>query len=128
MAVSKKPAAKKAVAVKKPAAKKAATPKKERYGTVQKFPNPTQYQIFDLRESIDEPKLLQHHAAQLIKSNLSTYQKWESGKVAMHPGLWELLQIKISQLVAGKIEHPAYSDKPVLAKKTAIKKTAAKKR
>lgn len=33
-------------------------------------------------------------AAELIHSNLRTWQDWEAGKAKMHPGLWELFQIK----------------------------------
>ena len=41
--------------------------------------------------------LSQTGAAALIYSGLRTWQHWETGDRRMHPGLWELWQIKISQ-------------------------------
>lgn len=99
-ALSKKPAVKKAIPAKKPAKQK-----KGRYGAVPKYPSPPAKSIKHLRESV--PGLLQQHAAVLVKSNLSTYGKWETGVVPMHPALWELLQIKVGQLLSGEIAHPS---------------------
>jgi DNA-binding transcriptional regulator YiaG len=39
--------------------------------------------------------LSQTAAAALIQSTMRTWQDWEAGKAAMHPGLWELFMIKI---------------------------------
>jgi len=39
-------------------------------------------------------KLSQSQAAKLIYTPTSTLQKWELGISGMHPGLWELFQIK----------------------------------
>lgn len=36
----------------------------------------------------------QTEAAALIYSTLRTWQDWEAGKARMHPGLWELFNIK----------------------------------
>lgn len=118
MAVTKKSPAKKVVAAKKPAAKKAAVSNTARYGAVPKFPSPGHLSIKYLRESV--PGLLQQHAATLVKSNLSTYGKWETGIVPMHPGLWELMQTKVAKLVAGEIPHPA-GEIALAAKKAARK-------
>lgn len=38
--------------------------------------------------------LSQESAAKLIYSALRTWQHWESGESRMHPGLWELFNIK----------------------------------
>lgn len=38
--------------------------------------------------------LSQSEAAALIFSKLRTWQDWEAGKAKMHPGLWELFQLK----------------------------------
>jgi len=38
--------------------------------------------------------LSQSQAAKLIYTPTSTWQKWELGINGMHPGLWELFQIK----------------------------------
>lgn len=42
--------------------------------------------------------LSQTAAAALIYSTLRTWQDWEAGKAAMHPGLWELFNIKLNIL------------------------------
>ena len=107
-----------AVAKKTPAKKPAAT-NFDRYGAVQKYLSPTKKEIKALRETV--PELLQHHAAALVRSNLSTYGKWETGTVAMHPGLWELFQIKIAQLHAGEIPHPANERVSQVPKKVVVK-------
>ena len=86
-ALSKKPAVKKAIPAKKPAKQK-----KGRYGAVPKYPSPPAKSIKHLRESV--PGLLQQHAAVLVKSNLSTYGKWETGVVPMHPALWSSCKSK----------------------------------
>lgn len=38
--------------------------------------------------------LTQTDAARLIHSTLRTWQQWEAGDRRMHPGLWELWQMK----------------------------------
>jgi DNA-binding transcriptional regulator YiaG len=38
--------------------------------------------------------LSQSCAAELVHSKLRTWQQWEAGDRSMHPGLWELFQIK----------------------------------
>jgi len=54
--------------------------------------NPTPEAIREARESA---LLSQTEAAALIFSKLRTWQDWEAGKARMHPGLWELFQVKI---------------------------------
>jgi len=39
-------------------------------------------------------RLSQSQAAKLIYTPTSTWQKWELGINGIHPGLWELFQIK----------------------------------
>lgn len=41
--------------------------------------------------------LTQTQAAELIYSALRTWQQWEAGDRRMHPGLWELFNIKIRE-------------------------------
>lgn len=53
--------------------------------------NPSPEQIRALRVAAG---LSQSAAAVLIHSTLRTLQDWEAGIARMHPGLWELLQIK----------------------------------
>lgn len=38
--------------------------------------------------------LSQTQAADLVHAKLRTWQQWEAGDRAMHPGLWELFQLK----------------------------------
>jgi transcriptional regulator with XRE-family HTH domain len=45
-----------------------------------------------LRETRSATGLSQSAAAALIGSTLRTWQDWEAGKAAMHPGLWELFR------------------------------------
>jgi len=49
-----------------------------------------------IRQSRHQAGLSQTAAASLIHSTMRTWQDWEAGKAAMHPGLWELWLIKIS--------------------------------
>jgi DNA-binding transcriptional regulator YiaG len=65
---------------------------KERYGNVKRYPSPPPEAIKRLRLSAN---LLQHTAAEMLRSTLSTYNKWESGTNPMHPGLWELFKILV---------------------------------
>lgn len=55
---------------------------------------PTREQI---REARQQAGLSQTAAADLIHSRLRTWQGWEWGEVAMHPGLWELFLIKTAK-------------------------------
>lgn len=52
---------------------------------------PTPAQIVAARESAG---LTQTAAATLVYSTLRTWQDWEAGKARMHPGLFELFNIK----------------------------------
>jgi len=54
--------------------------------------NPLPADIIAARETAG---LSQSDAAALIYSGLRTWQHWESGDRRMHPGLWELWQIKL---------------------------------
>ncbi len=49
-----------------------------------------------IRAARDAAGLTQTAAAELIYSTLRTWQDLESGISRMHPGLWELWQIKTS--------------------------------
>ena len=53
--------------------------------------NPNPAEIIVARESAG---LSQEKAAKLIYSALRTWQHWEAGDRRMHPGLWELFNIK----------------------------------
>lgn len=57
--------------------------------------NPTPQQIIKTRK---DAGLTQSQAAALIYSELRTWQHWEKGDRSMHPALFELFQIKISNL------------------------------
>lgn len=41
--------------------------------------------------------LTQSEAARVVGSKLRTWQQWEAGSRKMHPGLWELFNIKIRE-------------------------------
>jgi DNA-binding transcriptional regulator YiaG len=45
-----------------------------------------------------EKGLSQTAASELVHSKLRTWQQWEAGDRNMHPGLWELFQIKASRI------------------------------
>lgn len=53
--------------------------------------NPSPIEVRALRKSVG---LTQTQAAELIQSNLRTWQGWEGGITRMHPGLFELFKIK----------------------------------
>jgi len=59
--------------------------------TEAQFSTPTPDAIKERRAAAG---LTQPQAAGLIHSTRRTWQDWEAGKAAMHPGLWELAQIK----------------------------------
>lgn len=48
----------------------------------------------DIRGTRDEFNLTQTEAAELVRTTLRNWQQWEAGDRRMHPGLWELFQIK----------------------------------
>lgn len=52
---------------------------------------PTPEQVKDARQRAG---LTQTQAAELVYSKLRSWQQWEAGDRAMHPGLWELFRIK----------------------------------
>lgn len=53
--------------------------------------NPTPDEI---RETRDEFNFTQTEAAAMVRTTLRNWQQWEAGDRRMHPGLWELFQIK----------------------------------
>ena len=53
--------------------------------------SPTQHEIRDARA---DSSLSQAGAAALIYSTRRTWQDWEAGVASMHPGLWELFELK----------------------------------
>lgn len=53
--------------------------------------NPTPEEIRDARGALG---LSQRAAAELIHATERAWQEWEAGNRRMHPGLWELFQIK----------------------------------
>lgn len=57
--------------------------------------NPTPAEICAARE---QAGLTQTQAAELIYGTLRAWQEWEAGNRRMHPGLWELWQIKTAHL------------------------------
>lgn len=56
--------------------------------------NPSPKQIKEARAVAG---LTQTQAAALVHSTVRRWQDWEAGTYRMHPGLWELFQIKTSQ-------------------------------
>ena len=58
--------------------------------------SPTPQSIIAARSEIG---LSQTKAAELVHAKLRTWQQWEAGDRAMHPGFWELFRIK-SALIA----------------------------
>ncbi|EBW2268526.1 XRE family transcriptional regulator [Salmonella enterica] len=63
------------------------------YFRVRKHPDPAE--ILAKRK---EARLTQTEAGKLVYSACRTWQQWEQGKRKMHPAIWELFQIKASQL------------------------------
>jgi DNA (cytosine-5)-methyltransferase 1 len=55
--------------------------------------NPTKEQICALRETAG---LTQTQAGELIHGTLRAWQDYEGGQRRLHPGLWELFQIKVA--------------------------------
>ena len=53
--------------------------------------SPTQQ---DIRDARADSGLSQAGAAALIYSTRRTWQDWEAGVASMHPGLWELFELK----------------------------------
>lgn len=52
----------------------------------------------DIRAARNSAGLTQSEAAALVYSTLSAWQRWEQGERRMHPGLWELFNIKTNQI------------------------------
>lgn len=50
-----------------------------------------------IRTAREAAGLTQTEAARLIYCTLRAWQDWEGGQRRMHPGLWELWQIKIRE-------------------------------
>ena len=46
--------------------------------------------------------LTQTQAAELVRSNLQTWQGWEYGRAPMHAGLWELFTNKTDGIVQAR--------------------------
>lgn len=57
--------------------------------------NPTPEEIRAARDALG---LSQRAAAELIHGTERAWQDWEQGLRRMHPGLWELFQIKCREL------------------------------
>lgn len=55
---------------------------------------PTPQEIKTARQAAG---LTQTQAARVIYSTLRTWQDWEAGIAAMHPGLWELFTLKTTR-------------------------------
>lgn len=53
-----------------------------------------------IRAARETAGLSQTLAADLVHSKLRTWQQWEAGDRRMHPGLWELFQLKVATLIA----------------------------
>lgn len=58
------------------------------------FANPSPAAVRAAREAAG---LTQSAAATLVCSTLRRWQEWEEGKHRMHPGLWELFNLKLSR-------------------------------
>lgn len=58
---------------------------KDRYGTFEKFPSP---RVSAIKRARISSGLNQVEAAKQLKSNLSTYSKWENGVSPMHQCIW----------------------------------------
>ena len=55
--------------------------------------SPTPDEISAARDRAD---LTQTQAAHLVHGTMRAWQEWEAGNRKMHPGLWELFNIKIA--------------------------------
>lgn len=55
---------------------------------------PAPEDVFSARKNAG---LTQAQAADLIHSGRRAWQEWESGNRRMHPGLWELFNIKLDK-------------------------------
>lgn len=56
--------------------------------------SPASKEIRDLRQSAG---LTQSQAAAIVHASLRSWQEWEAGDSAMHPGLWELFSERVSR-------------------------------
>jgi DNA-binding transcriptional regulator YiaG len=61
------------------------------------IPHPDKSEIRAAREAAG---LTQAQAAAAIYSTVRTWQDWEAGVARMHPGLWELFRLKVSEPAA----------------------------
>lgn len=50
----------------------------------------------EIKTARERAGLTQTQAAQLIYGTMRAWQEWEAGNRKMHPGLWELFNIKIA--------------------------------
>lgn len=57
-------------------------------------PSPT-----EIRAARKQYRLTQTEAGALVQAALRTWQDWEAGYHPMHPGLWELFQIKTARRI-----------------------------
>jgi putative transcriptional regulator len=48
----------------------------------------------EIRKARERAEMTQTEAGQLVRSSMRAWQQWEAGERRMHPGLWELFQIK----------------------------------
>ena len=56
--------------------------------------NPTPNEI---RRLLEENELTMEKAAKMTKTTTTKMEMWLSGKQRMHPGLWELLLMKVNK-------------------------------
>lgn len=48
-----------------------------------------------IRAARDQSGLTQTEAGAVVHAALRTWQQWEAGERAMHPGFWELWHLKV---------------------------------
>lgn len=67
----------------------------------------------DVRAARAAAGLTQTAAAALVRSSMRAWQSWEGGQREMHPGLWELFQIKTGAITPHSTppQHPAPPDR-----------------
>jgi putative transcriptional regulator len=61
----------------------------------------------DVRAARLAAALTQSAAAAVVHASLRAWQQWEAGDRAMHPGLWELFQIKTPSAAPTQTPQPA---------------------
>lgn len=52
----------------------------------------------DIRAARVAAGLSPEQCAELVHASSKTWERWEGGSLGMHPGLWELFQLKASEL------------------------------